>query len=292
MDEKPLEQAQTGVALIGEVLRLAGDNPDTRAAGNQLGKTALTVTTAINNVLLPVAAVNFAFAKARKYFDTKFSADLSEKAERIPPDQIVEPKASIAGPALQGLAFSHDEPELKELYLSLLTSSMDARTTSLAHPAFAEVIRQLTADEARLLRPVLAAQSLAAVELRLALPDNKGWLTLLSNLINTIDKSTHEPHEIARLPAMIDNWVRLGLVAVSFDRFLKGDNPDPYAWVEKRPEIARFRAEREVEGRKVEFARGIVGRTSFGKEFARAVGIIDSPSEVDASPPTQPSPAA
>jgi hypothetical protein len=55
---------------------------------------------AINNALLPLAAINFAFDKARAYFAEKFRQDLSEKAAAIPPEQIVEPRASIAGPAL------------------------------------------------------------------------------------------------------------------------------------------------------------------------------------------------
>ena len=67
-----------------------------------------------------IGAVNFAFDRARQYFSERFAQDLGEKASAIPVDQIVEPKASIAGPALQGLAFSYDEPDLKEMYLNLL----------------------------------------------------------------------------------------------------------------------------------------------------------------------------
>jgi len=61
-----------------------------------------------------------------------------EKAAGIPPEHVVEPKASIAGPALQALAFSHEEPDLREMYLNLLRASMDARTAKVAHPAFSK----------------------------------------------------------------------------------------------------------------------------------------------------------
>ncbi|MFL5495446.1 MAG: Abi-alpha family protein, partial [Gemmatimonadales bacterium] len=64
----------------------------------------------------------------------------------------------------KGLAFSHDEPELKDLYLALLASSMDARTAVMAHPAFSEGVRQLTSEEARLLRGVLAQGLIPAAE--------------------------------------------------------------------------------------------------------------------------------
>src|SRR5262245_6984652 len=138
-----LQSAKDGVALVGELIRAAGDNPNVHAAGSELGKTALTITTAINNVLLPVAAVNFAFLKARDYFEKKFPADLSRVAKEIPQESVIEPKASVAGPALQGLAFSHEEPSLREMYLKLLSSAMDRRICDRAHPAFVEIIRQL-----------------------------------------------------------------------------------------------------------------------------------------------------
>src|SRR5712692_5071017 len=104
--EEQMKTARDGIALVGEILKAAGDNPQVKEAGANLGQTALTITKTINNALLPLAAVNFAFDKARKYFAEKFESDLSAKASAIPVECLVEPKASIAGPALQGLAFT------------------------------------------------------------------------------------------------------------------------------------------------------------------------------------------
>ena len=118
--------------IVGKVIEAAGENPDVKAAGTELAQASLTIAKTINNALLPLAAVNFAFDKARTYFAERFQSDLAAKAAAIPPDQIVEPKAFIAGPALQGLAFSHEEPDLKEMYLSLLASAMDGRVSSSA----------------------------------------------------------------------------------------------------------------------------------------------------------------
>ena len=125
--EENIKNARDNIALIGEVMKAAGDNPHVKEAGWELGKTALTLTKAINSVLLPVAAVNFAFDKARIYFTERFPADMAQKAASIPPEAVVEPKASVAGPALQGLAFCHEEEDLKEMYLNLLASAMDDR---------------------------------------------------------------------------------------------------------------------------------------------------------------------
>src|SRR5687768_8276581 len=154
--EEKINYARSGVALVGEIIRIAGDNPEVKEAGHVLGKTALTVTKAVHNVLLPLAAFNFTVEKAKKYFEERFPDEITHKAAQIPPEAIVEPKASVAGPTLQGLAFCHEEAELKEMYLHLLVSAMDGRAAGLAHPAFVEIIRQLDAKEARLLQTILA----------------------------------------------------------------------------------------------------------------------------------------
>jgi len=79
-----IKKAKDGATLLGEIIKVSGDNPDVKEAGNNLGKTALTITKTINNALLPLAAVNFAFEKARKYFSEEFQQDLSKKASAIP----------------------------------------------------------------------------------------------------------------------------------------------------------------------------------------------------------------
>lgn len=280
--EDPVATAKNAVSLVGDVIKLAADNADARAAGGQLGKAALTLTKTINNALLPIAAVNFAFDKAREYFSDRFGPDLAEKVASVPPDQITEPKASIAGPALQGLAFAHEEHDLKEMYLSLLASSMDKRAAATAHPAFVEMIRQLEAKEARLLRGILnVASGIAVAEIRRLKEGESGWVTLQRHLANL--QRDGQPHEDPQFPAMVDNWIRLGLVHISYDKFLTDDAL--YSWVEARPEFARHREAQAALGFKVTFQKGVLWRTALGGQFATAVGIIAiSPHQAEETP--------
>ena len=104
--------AKDVVGIASELLKAAGNDPNVKAAGHELGKAALTVARCISNALLPIAAVNFAFDKARAYFSGQFEVEMSAKAENIPPEFVTDPKPSIAGPALQGLAFSYEEHDL------------------------------------------------------------------------------------------------------------------------------------------------------------------------------------
>lgn len=267
-----IKTATSGVALVGELIKAAGDNPKVKEAGENLGQTALTITKTINNALLPLAAVNFAFDKARIYFSEKFQQDISQKASAIPPEQIIEPKASIAGPALQGLAFTHEEANLKDMYLSLLATAMDGRVATEAHPAFVEIIKQLNSEEADLIRGVLQSQApLAIAEVRITTVGITGWGTLTTHLLNLRGSVTASPVENPRIPAMVDNWVRLGLVEVDYAKHLNA--ADSYAWVDGRPEVATYRLKYENETQKINFQNGIITRTALGVQFAKAVGL-------------------
>ncbi len=267
-----IKTARNGVALVGEILKAAGENPNVIEAGQNLGQTALTITKTINNALLPLAAVNFAFDKARAYFSGRFQQDISAKTSTIPLEQVVEPKASIAGPALQGLAFTHEEPNLREMYLSLLATAMDGRVAADAHPAFVEVIRQLSSEDAQLIQGALqSVAAIAIVEIRLNTVGQQGYRTLARHVLNLTNSTTNAPVENPQLAAMVDNWVRLGLVNV--DYMTKITDLAAYEWVEQRPEVIRFRQTYENETQKLDFANGILIRTAFGAQFARAVSL-------------------
>lgn len=268
-----IQTAKNGIALIGEIMKAAGDNPNVKEAGSNLGQTALTITKTINNLLLPIAAVNFAFDKARAYFAEQFQQDLSTKAAAIPFEQLVEPKASIAGPALQGLAFALEENNLKDMYLSLLATAMDGRIAAEAHPAFVEIIKQLNSEEARLLQDLLRKPDFSpVVEIRKTTIGSEGWMVVESGLMNFCNLGTMAPVENPRSAAMIDNWVRLGLVQVSYTQYVTG--AEAYAWVDQRPEYLRSKTQHENETIKVSFEKGSIWRTALGFQFGRAVGLL------------------
>lgn len=271
-DDDPLKAAKDGVSLVAEVIKAAGDNPQVKEAAGNLGYTAVTLTKTINNVLVPLAAINFAFDKARDYFSGKFQQEIAEKAESIPPEHIVEPKASIAGPTLQGLAFTHEEPNLKEMYLNLLATAMDGRSASTAHPAFVEIIKQLDSEDARLVRGALQSPSaIPIVQIHRKLKDGTGYQVLAQHLLNLTDTTTGAPVEDPQLPAMIDNWIRLGLVEVAYDKHLT--DPAKYAWVDQRPEFLRLSQTPQPDEAKVEYQKGFMERTELGKRFAKAIGL-------------------
>ncbi|MCP1404555.1 DUF4393 domain-containing protein [Achromobacter insolitus] len=277
-NESPISQAaaQTWAAVADKAISAAADSPDVRETGFSLVRSARTLAQTVETCLLPLAAVNFAFGKAREYFDNKFRSKIEEHTGNIPSDSLKEPNPAVAAQALQGLAFSHEESNLEGMYLHLLATAMDGRLpVDAAHPAFAEVIRQLTGNEAALLKSAfLVRNSLPVVELQETAFMEGATESHGHNVVTRYVFGLYVggvPHEVEGLGVMVDNWIRLGLVTVAFDRNFTA--PNMYSFAETRPETIRARANCTPPST-IKIQRGVLEVTEFGRRFAKAVGIV------------------
>jgi hypothetical protein len=261
----------------------ATDTPEFANARRKAGNAALTVVSTIENLLLPLAALNFGISKARTYFETRFGRDLQEQTAKIPPNMLVEPKLSVAAPTLQGLAISHDDNDLKAMYLGLLATAMDERECERAHPAFAGIIGQLSVDEAVLLQGLLPRKAPAphARLLRLLRRTDGGdrLSVLMTHMLDVRDGASGDDLFVGTIEVMVDNWVRLGLVYVVHNETLPGAHR--YCWAHERKE---FRSLSEHFGKgQVGFEPGVIKPTALGIQFAEAVAMAD-PAMVSGTP--------
>jgi hypothetical protein len=64
----------------------------------------------------------------------------------------IEPKPMIAGPTIDAMKYCGSKPHLRDLFANLPATAMDARTAENVHPAFVEIIKQLSADQAKMIK--------------------------------------------------------------------------------------------------------------------------------------------
>ena len=276
MSSNPLESFRSILETTGNLIKLTGEDPKAQAATENLGESAVIITQAIKNALLPLEVLNHAINKARRYFNNQFIDELKEKASRIPPDQVVEPKASVAIPAMHNLGYSCDEKDLKEMYLNLLATSMDKRFASTAHPSFVDIIRQLSSEDAKLLKAVLgkndSTRCWGYVRFdHIAGEPNSGDIVVGDYTAPCVNK---EP--IPNLVAVIQNWERLGLVSSDIASNLSNANKPviclglPSSQSSSLPDRPNFQSKQEA----VKTIGFSVNRTQLGKQFAIAVGLF------------------
>ncbi len=68
------------------------------------------------------------------------------------------------------------------MYLSLLRTSMDNRCDELSHPAFAHIIGQLTANEAKVLKGILDANNVQPLIQIIRVLSTGGYIVEYNNL--------------------------------------------------------------------------------------------------------------
>lgn len=69
---------------------------------------------------------------------------LDKKLQNVKPEKIVTPEPYVAVPVIQAISYSMDNEEIRNMYASLLSKAMDADFKDDVHPAFVDIVSQLS----------------------------------------------------------------------------------------------------------------------------------------------------
>lgn len=129
---------------VGKVIPIAElyrdiAQPTTREVGEALGNAAKVARFA----LAPIDYLAAQHQRWKRY--------LERVAEKVPEERRIEAHPQLAGPVFAGLQYVEETGINAELFLNLLARAIDRDRVSEAHPAFAQLISQLSPDEALIL---------------------------------------------------------------------------------------------------------------------------------------------
>ena len=144
-----------------------------------------------------------------------------EKAEKIPEEKLTEPEPYVAIPAVQQLSYCYDSEELREMYANLLVSSMNLDKKNSVHPAFIDIIKQLTPDEAKLLKYINGTQtkSIPVVDVIMHLGGAaSGVMTLVQHYSNVYKHILEHPNNYQ---VYVENLIRMNLCTIPGTYLLK-----------------------------------------------------------------------
>lgn len=106
---------------------------------------------AINAALAPIDC----WILERENHVTRTKKLLENNLKNVDPDKILPPEPYVAVPAIQALSYSMDSEELRTLYANLLSKSIYSETRNLVHPAYTEVIKNLSPLDCRILDKIM-----------------------------------------------------------------------------------------------------------------------------------------
>jgi hypothetical protein len=201
---------------VGKVLEVAPDLYDDalKTSAQETGKTLSRIPRLINAVLAPLDI----WILNKEYNVDETKKLLAKKLENVEPEKIVPPEPYVAVPALQAISYSMNSEELRNMYANLIANSMNIDEKEKVHPAFVELIKQLSPFEARVLKSFSDrnAFSFPILKIRRSIDENDS---------SGIDYKLHivEPSFGVSIDTLddfviaIENLIRLNIISVKYD---------------------------------------------------------------------------
>lgn len=190
---------------------------------------------------------------------------MEKKLEKVPEEKLVIPPNYVLIPALQAISISIDNEVLRNMYANLLAKSVYKETSEKTHPAYVDIIRQMSPIDAIIFKKIVNNQnSLPTKEFRIV--DKLHHLTIQSNyfLTNIV------AYEVPVVSASLGNLIRLGLISKEqgtlFDQTL-------YAKIDKNVKVCEFcknekeRLITDPENQTMLFDNNSLFLTAFGETF-------------------------
>ena len=216
-------------------------------------------------------AVDIAFRLFHEYypkFKAEALADVKQEVENylkgVSPQNITSPSPRIAVPALQNASIT-EEHEIRKMYAALLAKSMNSVVKKGVHPGFVEVIKQISPDEAKVLKYLSLYEIVPTITLRRENDKGQG-MDVVRDFSDIGEKAGCEtPYAIK---SYFDNLIRLGILEASkFSSLTKKSLYDP---IKKHPFIVARCKQIEAqtdEYNKVKFTEGFMSLSDYGNSF-------------------------
>lgn len=228
-----------------------------KETAKESGKVLALVPRAINAALAPVRI----WIAKKEYNVAATEKLLAEKLENISAEAIVSPEPYVAVPALQAIAYCQDSEELRNMYANLLATSMVSEIKNDAHPSFVEIIKQLSPDEAKLLKRISAGDRYPLIDVNLY-SSNTSYHPQIRNFTLLAEGICDYPQNVF---AYIDNLARLKIIDIPAGIYF--DNDEAYMEVENNELIQNILHSQLPEGQQWKIKRKVFEVTQYGKKF-------------------------
>jgi hypothetical protein len=147
-DKKPENYAETAIKIVGtlaekSIVPIYEDlaKPSLKQIGEGLGGF-------LSIAMMPLQMMGY----QAEHWKNEFQKSLDRKASKIPNKNLQPPSPTVVGPIMQALGYTVHEENIREMFTNLLSAAMNSQTAFKAHPAFVEIIKQMSPDEARIIK--------------------------------------------------------------------------------------------------------------------------------------------
>jgi len=190
----------------------------------------------------------------------KFTEKLENEISKIPLDDKIEPKLSIAVPTLEASKYYIEDESLQSMFARLLANSMNKNTAQFIQTSFVEIIKQMSSLDAHNLLEISSGGNLPIIRIIQKRGNSGGYITKFPLIYWSPVSNVQSLQDNA---VSLVNLNRLGLIEYGFDQKLADDNQ--YQRYINSP----FYISQKQHDPNIDLQKGIVTATPFGGVFRR-----------------------
>ena len=191
-----------------------------------------------------------------------YKQELSDSISKIPKDKQIEPSLQITAQALENSKYSIEEKELREMFTSLVSNSMNSDFLNHIHPSFAEIIKQMSVIDARLLKKFKVAHfsGIPICNYCVSTPGKPGYSIALENVFLELPEISLEICSTS-----ISSLERLGLIQIPSDIYLNA--PEYYDIFKQHSQCHLI--QKEFPNAEISIQNRVAKLTPLGQSFVR-----------------------
>lgn len=223
-----------------------------------------TLNTTFEFATIPALALGFATEKVKANFAHKLE-EYKKKLEKIPEEDrcVVEPE--IGEPIIRNLLNTTND-QIADLFTTLLANASNIKTLDKAHPKFAQIVQNMTPDEALIIQYLKGKKDICYVDFRGHKENDKSYYDFMSyvTLIPNDVKLTYPKN----INAYITNLISSGILLDMKGTYITNDT-----WYNKIEQYYRPRLEERLVPKiynKITIEKSYLQITDFGILFINA----------------------
>lgn len=151
-----------------------------------------------------------------------YHRELSTEISKISIDKRIEPNIQVTAQALENSKYCITSKELRKMYVNLISKSIDIDYATTIHPSFAEIIKQMSPSDAKILKTIPTTGDIPIVDYIITDKNETMYKTKLSNVY----LSNLPNIDIFKESEAISSLSRLGILNI--DKNAKIENSQRY----------------------------------------------------------------
>ncbi len=189
-----------------------------------------------------------------------FEQELSDSISKIPAEKQIDPSIQVTAQALENSKYCIEEKELRQMFATLISNSMNSDFQNDIHPSFAEIIKQMTPMDANIITVFKSSPTTGFPLCQYRLQKDIGHRTLLDNVF-----LQYPDPDLSKIAVSISSLSRLGLLYTSYAELFS----DEKRYLPFREHLWFKQLQQRFPHDDITLEKGIVTLTPLGRSFIK-----------------------